>query len=613
MRTTMTLKPTKSTALLALSLFVTGMLSGCLGKRDEYDLPSIEVPGSFKHAPEGSKNAKQVAETAPGTVPQSISRWWRHFGNSELNDLIERGLANNYQLKAAIARIAQAHALAGVERADEWPELSASGSYEVDKPEGGVGSVEPGSSTSRRSRHLYQVGIEASYEVDLWGKNRAKTQAALERAWASLFDRETVALTLTADITQNFIEYLSLQDRIRTADWTQTTLTNMQEAVRLRVEGGEATNLQLAQQRAAVAASKAVIPVLELQAQQRINAIAVLIGQPPSKVKLKSDSLADIQFPNVNPGVPSRLIMRRPDIRQIESTLIAADADIDAARAELFPAVNLTAEAGYGARHLDFLFSPESFFFSAGATIAQIIFDAGRRESQIKYEEAQHQELVHNYVQSIYSAINEVENALVSIHYLTLRRDLQQQAVSAAVDAYGFSKESYGIGASDYLTLLDTERTLFTERDELHQVDFSRFQASVDLFRALGGSMEPEPVMVVGNQERPHVSRPPGYFQDEDAKHPIRGLVPNLPEDGHWVHVATLWSERAAWRHWRRLQQRFPDQLKTVKPEIQRQNMHGERGTWVSVLVGPYAGLQEANSLCATFQTEGNGCQVLTR
>jgi len=586
-------------------------LSGCLQKRDEYALPTVEVPGTFKHAPADKQTAAEAGETAPATVPQSVSRWWRHYRNAELNHLVEQGLANNYQLKAAIARIAQAQALAGVERADEWLELSASGDYEIESPTQGVGGL--ANDADRRSQHLYQVGIAASYELDLWGKNRAKTEAALERAWASLFARETVALTLSADIVRNYVEYLSLLDRLRNADWTRKTLSNMLQAVTDRVAGGEATNLQLKQQEAAVAASKAVIPVLELQREQRINALALLIGRTPSEVKLKGQGLAELSFPDTDPGVPSRLIMRRPDIREIEANMIAADADIDAARAELLPAFNFTAETGYGARHLDLLFAPQSLFWTAGAAVTQIIFDAGRRESQIKFEEAQHKELVHNYMQAIYTAVNEVETSLVSIKYLSQRRQSQNEAEAAADAAYGFAQQSYTIGATDYLSLLDTERTLFNERDELLRVDFERYVATVDLFRALGGSMAPEQVLVVANKDREETSRHPGYFHDEEAWRPVEQMAPNLPEDGHWVHMASLWSEHAAWRHWRRLQQRFPKTLQQVNPEIQRQEMNEGNGSWVSILVGPFGQRADASDLCGVFQDGGNGCQVLTR
>lgn len=598
------------------SLFVIGfttlLLTGCVVKRDAYDLPSLELPNTYKHAPATSATAAQTGEPAPAIIPQSVSRWWEHYGNEELNRLVFEGLSNNYQLKAAIQRIVQAHALADVEEADEWPELSGSGGYDIESPVGGIGSLSAGD--ERQSRHTYQVGVQANYEIDLWGKNRSKTEAAYQRAWGSVFDRETVALTLTSDITRNFVEYLSLSDRIANAQWTEATLSNMESAVRDRVEGGEATVLQLAQQRAAVAASKAVIPVLELQRGQRLNALALLVGKSPSQIKIVSTGLKDIVVPDTkSPGVPTRLLLRRPDIRSIEANLIAADADIDTARAELFPTIDLSAEAGFGARHLDLLFSPQSFFFNAAASVTQIIFDAGRRKNQIKFEEAQHAELVHNYSQAIYTAVKEVEDALIAIRYLGIRRDRQNEAVIAATEAYGFSKQSYEIGASDYLTLLDTERTLFRERDELQQVDFEVYVGTIDLFKALGGSVAPREIRVATSNDNQTISQPPGYFEDEMPLEPSQRFVPNLPEDGHWVHLASLWSEDAAWRHWRRLKQRFPAQLETTTPRIDRQHTNEDTGSWVSVLVGPFNDRSGAYQLCDTFHGQGNGCQVMVR
>lgn len=592
---------------VALGCVTAVFLTGCIVKRDEYDLPALETPANYRHVQEAPA-AEDI--DSPATMPQDISRWWRNYGSEELNQLVEEGLANNYELKAAIARISQAKALAGVDSAEEWPEISASAEASGQSPEDGIASLERGE--DRNFEKTYQVGVEASYEVDLWGKNRARTQAALERAWASVFDRETVALSLASDIVRNYIEYLSLNDRIVNAEWTQETLTNLLNAVEERVEGGEATAIQLAQQQTAVANSKSVIPVLELQRELRINRLALLLGKSPSEIEIQAQSLVELKFPDVKPGVPSRLILRRPDLRRNEANLIAADADIDVARAELFPTPILSAEAAYGANSLSLLFRPESFFFSVGAAVTQAIFDAGRRQSQIKFEEAQHAELVHNYAQSIYTAINEVENALVSVDYLTRRRDLQDQAVGSAKEALAFATEAYEIGAVDYLTLLDTERTLFTERDEYHQVEFDRFSASVDLYAALGGDVD-HTLVATTEKDSDKESRPPRYFQNEVAYSPVPNLRPNLPKQGHWVHLASLWGERAAWRHWRRMEEKYPTILDDLSPQIQAQQDESIEGNWVTVLLGPYPDIAEANSICAALLDRGEGCRTLTR
>lgn len=600
-----------SLSAVALSLSLALVLTGCMAKRDNYDIPEVELPKTFRFASKDQSAAAIAGEAAPMTIPQSISRWWTHFGNEELNGLVTEALANNYQLKAAIARIAQAEAQHGAEFAGEWPVLSGSGSAEVSGPVGGIGSLEPGDKNV--SEKDYQVGLNISYEVDLWGKNRAATEAALERAWANVFARETVALTLSAEVTQNFIEYLSVEDRIRTAKRTKTALLNMLGAVQDRLDGGEATSLQLAQQRAAVADAKAVIPVLDLLRNQKLIAIALLLGKSPSDVDIESNSLTDITFPEVNPGLPSRLLMRRPDIRKAEAELIAADADIDAARAELLPTFKLTAERGYGSKHLQRLLSPESLFFSAAATITQVIFDAGKRQSDIEFAEAKHGELVHNYMRASYAAMKEVEESLVAIRYLTLRKDAQGEAVDASQAAYDLSAVSYTFGTLDYLTLLDTERTLYRNEDELHTIEFERYRAAVDLFKSLGGGMEPDDVKVVEARQKIKSSLETGILSDEAPRIPEESVSAGLPEKGFWIQMAATWNEKAAWRHWRKLRNRYPTMLKNHKPTIEREPASDDQGTWVSMLLGPFDSRNNADGLCTAFRDEGQGCQILVR
>lgn len=583
-------------------------VAGCLNmqKRDTYDLPEVDLPTEYRHIDADQAAIARESEAAPKTVPQSISRWWEHFQNPELNDLVEQAFENNYELRAAIHRISQAAALLGVEEANEWPEVSGTFQTEIEAPDEGIGGNTTDTVDSQR---LIQVGIEANYEVDLWGKNRAATEAAVERAWSSIFARETVALTMTGDLVQAFLEYLSIQDRIRVAQRQETVLLNLLQAVIDRMEGGEATMLQVAQQNAAVAATRAVIPVLELQRNQALNAIALLIGKAPSEVKLESKSLADITFPTVNPGLPSRLLMRRPDLRQAEADLIAADADIDSARAELFPSLDLTAGIGYGARRFSELFSPTSLFWNLGSTLTQIIFDRRGRLSQVHFNQAVHLELVQNYMQALYAAIRETEDALVGIKYLGERRLRQIEAVDAAQQAFDLSVESYDIGAVDYLTLLDTERTLYNNQDELHQIEFARYTAALDLFRAIAGTMDSD--FVIETAPRSDTDKVYDYHLDEPPIDPTLPLVPHLPEQGYWLHLGSIWSERALNRHWTRLQERFPDQLGDRQAIIDREPHPDERGTWASMVLGPYAAAGEATDLCSTLRSEGYGCEIL--
>jgi len=627
---------TYSRTRVALSAVAAVLLaSGCLNmqKRDHYDIPKVELPDRYRHLDADQATLAQETEAAPKSVPQSISKWWQHFENEELNQLVEDAFAHNYELRAAIHRISQAAALLGIAEAGEWPEISGTFDTEIEAPDQGIGN---NTNPNIQSQRLIQIGVEANYEVDLWGKNRAATEAAVERAWSSIFARETVALTLTGDLVQRFMEYLSIQDRIRVARDQEALLNNLLQAVIDRMEGGEATILQVAQQNAAVAASRAVIPILKLQRDQALNAIALLVGKAPSEINIKSSSLSEITFPTINPGLPSRLLMRRPDLRQAEAELIAADADIDAARAELFPTLDLTAGIGYGARTFSSLLSPTSLFWNLGQTLTQIIFDRRSRISQVHFNQARQLELVQNYMQALYLAMRETEDALVGIKFLSERRLRQLEAVQAAQEAFDLSVESYDIGAVDYLTLLDTERTLRNNEDEFHQVEFQRYVASLDLFRAIAGTMESDFVIKTGIRTPPP-SIPEfdsdgkstqfvsgvrstntedniyAFYLDEPAIDPTRALVPHLHEVGYWIHLGSIWSERALDRHWRRLKLTFPELLENREAVIDREPHPNERGTWASMMLGPFEVSGEAKDLCTAFRSKGYGCEILHR
>ena len=276
-------------------------------------------------------------------------------------------------------------------------------------------------------------------------------------------------------------------DRIRVGNKTRDLMAELLDAVRQRVEGGEATALQLAQQRTAVAEASSVLPELERQRDAALHALAVLVGTTPGELHLSGDSLTEIAYPSVAPGLPSRLLLRRPDIQQAEHNLLGADADIDVARTAFLPQIGLTTEAGFGSNALSALFRPESLLFNVTASIVQDIFDAGANEARLDFAHARHQELIANYRQAILFAVQDVESALSGVHFLEQRMEAQREAVEAARQSLDFGLQSYDIGVVDYLSLLDTERTLFGNEDTFYQVALQRAQASVALFKALGG------------------------------------------------------------------------------------------------------------------------------
>lgn len=508
--------------VLAASLALSLALSGCAVKRDTYETPPVPLPETFREA---DKAAGMIVAPAPDAaapeaapkaeepeLPRDLSRWWMRFGSDELNDLVERALENNWTVQAAVARLAQAEATWERTHAGEFPHLDGFANADAEAPRNGIGSVAKGQPVT--SERTFEVGLRASYEADLWGANRAASVSALERAQASAAARRTVAWTLTADIVTAYLQYLSLSDRITTARTTLRVMRELEDAVRQRMLGGDADALQVAQQRTAVAEASAVIPVLELQRDEALHAIALLLGTAPNELSLKGTTLSDVTFPTVAPDLPSHLLLRRPDILQAEHELLAADANIDEARAAFLPSVNLTADTGYGSNYLSSLLRPESLMWSLASSVLVSIFDAGENDARLDAARARHRELVANYMQTSYTALRDVEDALSSVHYLSERLDAQREAVAAARESHSLSLEAYSIGMVDYLTLLDTERTLSDNEDTLHRIEFERAAASVALFKALGGDAETQAQSGVPKEEQ----EPPGAEEPENGQ-----------------------------------------------------------------------------------------------
>ncbi|KJS37808.1 MAG: hypothetical protein VR70_11650 [Rhodospirillaceae bacterium BRH_c57] len=469
----------RSHALASAALAL--VLAGCAVKRDTYETPQVPLPETFRES-------VKAAPAEEDTLPRDLSRWWTRFGSEELNRLVEQAMDNNWQVQAAVARLAQAEAGWRRTRASELPSLDGYANAGAEAPRQGVGNRQPGQDMT--SQRTFEVGVRASYEVDLWGANRAASVAAFEQAQASAFARRTVAWTLTADVVTAYLQYLSMQDRVNTATDTLRVMQDLLGAVRERMEGGDANALQVAQQRTAVSEASAVIPVLELQRDQAQHALALLTGTTPDNLRLQGTGISGITFPTVQPGIPSRLLLRRPDIRQAEHELLAADANIDEARAAFLPSFNLTAETGYGSHYLSNLLRPESLLWNLAASALVTIFDAGENDARLDVARARHRELVANYMQASYAAMRDVEDALSSVHYLSQRLEAQREAVAAAREAHELSLMAYSIGTVDYITLLDTERTLFDNEDIFHRIEFERANSSVALFKALGGDAE---------------------------------------------------------------------------------------------------------------------------
>lgn len=445
-----------------------------------YERPKQDIPTSYRNP---------IPEPSP-EMPKPLTQWWKIFGSDELDKLVEEALANNHDVKAATARIRQAEMLAGSAASALLPTISAGGKRSIDSPQGGQGT-DPNPPTNR-SHRLSSAYVSTSWEVDLWGKIRASEASSLATTLANIHDREAVALSLAADVVLSYVQYLEGMDRETVARNNIANMKAMYVAVSERVRLGESSKLELAQQRNVLAQAEATIPPIVLNRERAFNKLAILLGRAPQSLALNGTTLRDLRVPEVSAGMPSDLLLRRPDIRKAEANLISANANIGVARAKLFPTLSISGERGWAAQYFDNITKPGSIFFTLAGTLTATIFDNGKTRSDIEYSEAKHGELVETYQQTILASLRDVEDALLAVR---LQGDLevaQQEVLQASLDAYGLSAEAFRLGMVDYINVLETQRTRFQAEDAKVQARFGRLEAAVGLYKALGGSVEPE-------------------------------------------------------------------------------------------------------------------------
>lgn len=440
--------------------------------------------GPAYHRPESP--ALTAWHTAPpaSSAEWPASDWWRGFGSQQLNDYIAQAQRGNDDIAAAMARIREADAQARIAGAALLPELSADASATRER------QVTAGAPPS--TFDVYSPQLVASYQLDFWGKNRATRNAALFTAQASRFDRETIELTVFTSVALTYFEVLELHDRLKVAQQNLTNAQRILQALELEQNVGTVTALDVAQQATTVATLNAAIPPLAQQLQQATDALSILIAQPAENVYVADGSLAQLTLPPVEAGLPSELLVRRPDVAESEAQLKSANANIAAARAAFFPSVDLTASGGFASAVLGTLLSPQSRVFALTAAVSETIFDNGTLRGQYEYTQARYAELLSNYHKTVLTALGNVEDSLVAVQQTADQELRQQDAVDTAQRAFNFSQLQMQAGTTNILTVLSTETALFTAQDNLVQVKFQHLQALVDLYQALGGGWQQE-------------------------------------------------------------------------------------------------------------------------
>jgi len=351
---------------------------------------------------------------------------------------------------------------------------------------GSSGAVSGGSARSLE-RSLYTVALNASYQLDFWGKVRAQIRAADYSALASRFDREVVALSTLVSVADTYFLVLEGQDRLNVARENLASSERILKLIQDRFNNGTASALELAQQASLTAIVRASIPPLIEQIEQNKATLALLVGSAPENLAVRGGSMYRLGIPRVSPGLPSELLTQRPDIREAELKLASADANVYAARAAFLPSIQLTGQGGFESAALRTLFGPSALFYTVAATLTQPIFQGGLLLGQLDLQKGMREELLQDYRKAVISAFTDVERALVAVQQTSRQEVLQRQAVAEARKAFQLSEERLRAGTIDLTTVIQTEQTLFQQQDALAQVRFARLQAIVSLFQALGG------------------------------------------------------------------------------------------------------------------------------
>jgi len=459
------------------------------------NLPSV---GPNYHAPEAKTPAHWNEPLAGGETNSAAATaaWWKNFHDAELDSLITRAVSSNLDLRIAQSRVREARAQYGGASADLWPTVNAAGSYarqrqSQDQPV--LGSF-PALPSSAFENNVYQAGFDASWEIDVFGGKRRAVEAAKAQLSASEFGQRDVLVTLLGEVARNYVDLRGYQTRLSIANQNIEAQEKTLAITQNRFTNGLATDLDVQQASTVLATTRADVPTLESAIQIATHRVEVLIGQQPGTLQTELAAVAPIpaQPPQVPVGLPSELLLRRPDVSRAERQLAAATANIGVAKSDLFPKFYLTGSLGSESISASDWFTSGSRFWSAGPTVQWRIFDAGRIRANIKVQNARQEQALAAYEQTVLTAFEEVEDNLVLYAKEQVRRRSLQDAVNASQKSLDTANKLYASGLTDFIHVLDAERSLYQAQDALAQSDRTISANLIALYKSLGGGWEME-------------------------------------------------------------------------------------------------------------------------
>jgi NodT family efflux transporter outer membrane factor (OMF) lipoprotein len=466
----------RSLLVCALILGATGCAVG-----PAYRRPFTSVPEQWRGEP-----ARDASVAGPVD-----EQWWKSFHDPELESLVTRAVAANLDLKAAFARVEEARANRGVVRSNGLPQVNSSISAERNRQV--VAGIFPGSPPAAAlfpfETSLYQGQFEMSWEADIFGRIRRQMQSATEDLAAQQEDRRNVLVTLLGDVATNYAQVRGYQLRLEISARNIAIQQDTLDLTRDLSRAGQATERDVAQAESQLESTRAAVPDLETGLKTAIHRLSVLLGSEPNSLahELAAASPLPLMPAAVPVGLPSDLLERRPDIRRAEAQLESATARVGEAKADYFPRFSLTGEAGRTSPQLNLLALGFGNFFSFGPSVSLPIFTAGRTRSNVALQEARVRETQAAYQSAVLTALEETENALVGFSNERERLDRLQRVVTAARTAFELAQVQYKAGLADFLTVLDAERALSNNEDQLAQSRTTVVTRLVSVYRALGG------------------------------------------------------------------------------------------------------------------------------
>jgi len=476
------------TASLIL-VFLAG-LSGCLMGPD-YEKPAVPTPEQFRSQPVTAAESGSLADL----------QWWEIFQDRQLQALIKTALEENKDLQLAVVRVDEARAELGITRAAMLPSVQAGASVTMTQiPGANIPGIPPGSNLTTG---IYSTSAELSWEIDIWGRLRRATEGARAQLLGTEEARKAVVMGLISRVAQAYFELRGLDLEL---EITKRTLGSRQASlslVKMRYEGGVSSALDLRRAESEFATTASLIPDLERQVAQKENALSILLGRNPGAVARGLALTEQPLPPTVPAGLPSSLLERRPDLREAEQGLVAANAQIGVAKAAFFPQVSLTGDFGYMSRDMSNLFTGPARMWGFGPGVTLPIFNAGRNQAQLEMTEARQKEALIRYQQAIQEAFREVDDTLIAYQKARETRLYQETLVTAATQALELAQLRYKNGVSSFLDVLDAQRQLYNAEIGLAQTRRAQLVAVVLLYKAVGGGWtepgQPAPTKPTGS------------------------------------------------------------------------------------------------------------------